>query len=359
MKKILIIKPSSLGDVIHTFPIVTALAKQIPGVTIDWVVRPEYADLVRAHPAVRKVLLFDRKGWALLGRLGKTLSEVFRLIRSFRSARYDAALDLQGLFRSGLMAYLSGAPLRMGFANAREHAPLFYNRKVAVTQERIHALDRYLLFLEALGLQKAEEAQYGLVVPAESESAIARRLAEEEILDGQPLIVLNPLTRWETKKWVPERFAALADQVADTFQAHVVAIGGPDDREETEKIQSKMRARLTDLAGRTSLLELAALLRQADLMVTCDSGPMHLAAAMKTPVVALFGPTDPLRTGPHGLGHRVIQAGLDCAPCLERTCPEHGRACMEAISVDRVFEAVHGLLAEKQRTKASRSVPRP
>jgi lipopolysaccharide heptosyltransferase I len=355
MQKVLIIKPSSLGDVIHTFPIVTAMAEQIPGVTIDWVVRPEYADLVSAHPVVREVLLFDRKKWSSFGRLFKTLLEVWHLGRSLRSERYDAALDLQGLFRSGLMTYVSGAPLRMGFANAREHAPLFYNRKISVPQERMHAIDRYLLFLNELGLQQ-REPQYGLLVPAASERKIARILEEEKIESGKPLVVLNPSTRWETKKWFVERFAALADRLADKLKACVIAVGGPSEREETPKIQSRMHSRLIDLAGRTSLLELAALLRRADLMVTCDSGPMHLAAAVETPVVALFGPTDPVRTGPFGPGHRVIQKGLECAGCLERTCPDNGRACMEAISVEEVFEAVSGLLSEKQRTDASRPV---
>jgi len=343
MKKFLILKPSSLGDVIHTFPVVSSIAGQVPDAVIDWVLRPEYAELVRAHPSVRKVFLFDRDRWSKWSRFLTTFSEGIDLIRSLRRERYDTVLDLQGLFRSAVIARLSGAEDRIGFANAREGAPFFYHRKVEVPDLSIHAMDRYGLMLKDLGIDPSLD-DAGLRIPAEVDASVEALLSGEAAKTGTPLVVLNPNTRWKTKKWLPERFAELADRLMQSFGAAVVLVGSPGDVHGVSGIESQVKGRVVNLAGRTSLLQLAALLKRADLMVTCDSGPMHLAAAMGTKVLALFGPTDPVRTGPYGEGHCVIQAGIPCVPCLKRDCPEETTACMAKIKVEEVFHAALPLL---------------
>jgi len=346
MKKFLILKPSSLGDVIHAFPVVSSIADQVPGAVIDWVVRPEYAELVRAHSAVHEIFLFERDRWSKWSRLLTTIPEGIGLIRSLRRERYDAVLDLQGLFRSALIAFLSGAGERIGFANAREGAPFFYHRKVEVPEESIHAVDRYGLVLKALKIDHPLD-DAGLRIPPEVDASLGELLSGEEGLSGAPLVVLNPNARWETKKWLPERFAELADRLIQSLGVAVVLVGSPGDVSGVAGIVSQVKGRVVNLAGRTSLLQLAALLKRADLMVTCDSGPMHLAAAMGTKVLALFGPTDPVRTGPYGPGHQVVRHELDCLSCLKRSCPLGTEACMEGITVDAVFEAAGSLLFEE------------
>lgn len=403
MKKFLIIKPSSLGDVIHTFPVVFSIAEHVPDTVIDWVVRPEYAEIVRAHPAVHAVFLFERERWSRWSRSLTTVPEVVGLIRSLRRERYDAVLDLQGLFRSALIAVLSGAGERIGFANAREGADFFYNHKVKVPSIQVHAIERYQLFLKALNLDalvKSTETpsplmgegrvrvkydnrsrhhtplpiipshqgrgnktyyesldleipklDYRLRIEAATERSLDDLLSAAGGRPASPLMVLNPNARWETKRWLPERFAALADRLIVELKAEVVFVGSAADKESVERIVSSMERKARNLAGRTSLLQLAALLKRADLMVTCDSGPMHLAAAMGTRVLALFGPTDPVRTGPYGPGHRVLRHELDCVPCLKRSCPPGSKACMEGIKVDAVFEAAVSLLAWKRQDR--------
>ncbi|NOY54249.1 MAG: lipopolysaccharide heptosyltransferase I [Deltaproteobacteria bacterium] len=345
MKKFLILKPSSLGDVIHAFPVVSSISAHVPGAVIDWVVRPEYAELVQAHPAVRRVFLFERNRWSKWSRSLRTASEAAGLVRSLRRERYDVALDLQGLFRSALIAFLSGAAERTGFANAREGAPFFYHRRVAVPEEAIHAVDRYGLVLKAIGID-GPLAGPGLRISPEVEALVGELLAAEGAKSGVPLVVLNPNARWETKKWLSERFAELADRLVQSLGAVVVLVGSPGDASGVAGIVSQVKGRVVNLAGRTSLLQLAALLKRADLMVTCDSGPMHLAAAMGTKVVALFGPTDPVRTGPYGEDHRVIRSGIPCSSCLKRDCPEGTTACMAEIQVDDVFRAAVSMLGD-------------
>ena len=343
MTKILVVKPSSLGDVIHAFPVVSALGRGLPGCRIDWVVRPEYAELVKAHPAVRKVWIFDRTAWGDPLRVGRTIPEIFYLFRAVRRQRYDTVLDLQGLFRSALVAWLSGAGRRVGFSNARELAPLFYTRKVRVQDPAIHAVDRYLLFLEEMGVHDPG-VRFGLTIPERARRDIRALLRQEGVGADRPTILLNPHARWPTKKWSAERWAALADRLVRERGAAVVVIGGPSEAAEGRRLEQTAGQMLHDFTGRTTLLQCAALMEEADLVVTCDSGPMHLAAAVGTPVLALFGPTDPARTGPYGPGHRVIRAGVECAPCLRRRCPREERICMTALSVDRVFEAASEML---------------
>ncbi len=344
MKKILIIKPSSFGDIIHALPVAGAMARQIPEVIIDWMVRPEYAELLENHPAIRKLFLFDRKRWADPLMFLKTVPEIVGLIRSLRREKYDVVFDLQGLFRSGVLAYLSGAKLRYGFDNAREFAPLFYNKKVRVETEQIHAIDRYMLFIKEMGLDP-DSLDYNLKIPSEIAGRMEQLLSEDGVHGGRPLIVLNPNARWETKRWIPDRFANLADRLVDTLDAEVVFIGGTSDADNIHSILTGVKGKVYNFSGRTTILQLAALLKRADLMVTCDSGPMHLASAVGTPVVALFGPTDPVRTGPYGRQHRILQNTKDCAPCFKRSCPDDRPSCMEAISVEAVSQEVHSLLS--------------
>ncbi|MEK6777655.1 MAG: lipopolysaccharide heptosyltransferase I [bacterium] len=345
MKKILIIKPSSRGDIMHALPVATAISRQVPGAVIDWVVRPEYAEILEAHPAIRRIFLFDRGKWSRLSRMLKTLPEMISLVRSLRRENYDEVLDLQGLFRSGLLSFLSGSSLRFGFENAREFSPVFYNRKVKVLKERIHALERYQLFLKEMGL-KMLDPDYGLKPSDDAFSFVENLLSKAGIRPDRPLIILNPNARWETKKWIAERWQELAKRLVTELQAEVIFAGGEAEASECDSLARGAGGLVHNLAGKTTLMQLAALLKKSSLLVTCDSGPMHLSVAVGTRVVALFGPTDPVRTGPYGSENRVLHKDMDCSPCLKRSCPERTHACMEAITVEEVFQEVKQMIVK-------------
>ena len=233
----------------------------------------------------------------------------------------------------------------MGFENAREMAPLFYHHKVKVDTEQIHAIERYQLFVRELGLESSE-LDYNIMIPEKIEGHLDQLLAEEGIQGGRPMVVLNPNARWETKRWFPDLFAELADKLVLELNLEVILIGSKSERNDVKNIEVLSQQGVHNLAGKTDLLELAALLKRAHLMITCDSSPMHLAVALGTPVVALFGPTDPVRTGPFGSEHRVVKKNRDCAPCLKRLCPDDVRLCMASISVDDVFHEVEPFLSE-------------
>lgn len=371
--RILIIKPSALGDVIHTLPLLKILRMRYPEARISWLLNREIQGLLEGHPDLDRIFPFNRQAWGEMGRLSRTLQEFSGLIRQVRQARFDLVLDVQGLFRSGLIAYLSGARCRLGFANARELSPLFYTLKAPVPPGEIHAVERYLSLLSPLGIEvKGAGGRCGphrldFTLPVSQ----ADRLYIRELLAGEtrkgsdsmvrdpgswigrppktghtsldfPLILMSPGARWESKRWPPERFAQLADRLIERDRATVALIGSPSEWPLAEEIRDQMREAPLLLAGQTSLKQLAALMEEASLLITNDSGPMHLAAAMGTPVVAIFGPTSPRRTGPYGSGHRILQKELPCVPCFKRRCREDHR-CLRSLEVGEVLEQIaHG-----------------
>ncbi|PIS36823.1 MAG: hypothetical protein COT35_09230, partial [Nitrospirae bacterium CG08_land_8_20_14_0_20_52_24] len=268
MKKILIIKPSSLGDIIHALPVATAIYRQLPGAVIDWVVRPEYAEILEGRPFIRRIFFFDRGKWVRSSRMLKTLPEMISLVRSLRRENYDEVLDLQGLFRSGLLSFLSGSSLRFGFENAREFSPLFYNRKVRVPNERIHAVDRYLLFLKEMGLE-IPDPDYGLKPSDDASGFVENLLSKAGTRADRPLIVLNPNARWESKKWIAERWQELAKRLVTELQAEVIFAGGEAEAMECGSLARGAGGPVHNLAGKTTILQLAVLLKKSSLLVTC------------------------------------------------------------------------------------------
>ena len=249
-----------------------------------------------------------------------------------------------------MISYLSGAPVRVGFKNGREGSVLFYTHKVDVPQHPIHAIDRYLLVAKSLGAVPRDPV-CTLAISQEDEEVVVALLKRQGLAPSREFIVLNPMARWWTKRWPIQRFAQLADLIQGTGTA-VVLMGGRDDVAEIKRMQSMMRTSAFSVAGETTLKQLAGLLRKARLLISNDSGPVHLAVAVGTPVVALFGPTSAVRTGPYGVGHRVLTGKVPCSPCFSRTC--HNTLpleCLRMVSPEQVLVA-----ARAQRSL--RMVPR-
>ncbi|MDP9131993.1 MAG: glycosyltransferase family 9 protein, partial [Nitrospirota bacterium] len=269
----------------------------------------------------------------LLGWLGR--------VPELRAARFDVVVDLQGLFRSGAMAWLTGCGRRIGFAGAREGSPLFYTRQVEVPDVPLHAVDRYLLVAEALGAKRPVEPLFEFVDRPVDHQAVETILTRAGVVPSLPWIAINASARWETKRWPPQHFAEAADQLSRAHTLPIVFIGGPAERQESQAVMALMRAKAVDLTGQTPVGLLPGLLRQAAVLVTNDSGPMHIAAAVGTPVVALFGPTDPIRTGPYGRGHLVLSHAVECSPCFSRDCSRVVRLeCLTGVRPEQVVRAV-------------------
>ena len=309
--KILVIKPSSLGDVVHVFPALEILRRHFPGFELDFVINPAFAEILDLSPfPVSKKILFRRKE---LGRI-KTFFPVFReLIREIRASRYDMVIDFQGLFRSGFLAWCARSGSSVGFASPREKcAALFYSRKISVDPAR-HAVERYADLADRL-------CGTDLGVPELTLPRVELPPELRELLPGR-FIVLVPGARWETKVFPPAFFAAAVNEARKTLPdlAAVVA-GAASDGPLAAAIAEKLPGTV-DLTGRTSLLQLTGVMQQASAVLTNDSGPMHVAALAGTRVFALFGPTLPERTGPYGSRHRIFRReDIACLGCLKRKC---------------------------------------
>jgi heptosyltransferase-1 len=309
--RILIIKPSSLGDVVHALPTVNLIRKKFPDARISWLINDSLASLLKKCPVIDEQIEFRRHAYTTFP----------ALLQRLRHGHFDCVVDLQGLLRSGIMARATGAPRRLGLSDAREGARWFYNE--IIPTPRAHAIDRYLRAASHLGCA-AGPIEFPLGIPPQ--------------IAAEGLIAVNPSARWNTKLWGDDKFAELVRRLPSK---RVVLTGSVTEREQIERIAQGCR----NLAGGTDLFELAELYRRCAVVVTNDSGPMHVAAAVNTPVVAIFGPTDPALTGPYGKQHVVLRSGIPCSPCLKPYCTHTPRMeCMTRVSVEQVLTAVHSFI---------------
>jgi lipopolysaccharide heptosyltransferase I len=348
--KILIVKMSAIGDVIHTLPALTALRRHYPHTRIDWLVEDTAADLLQGHAALSRVVVWRRKLFAELFGSGKLLRAArlfFRSVAALRRTRYDLIIDFQALLKSSLWICLAQGRRKVGFAKGMEHAEnshIFLNQRIPAPSMEIHALDRGLKLIEALGI---DPSRVIYEVPTDEKAAQAL-LEEKGLHPPQRLIAINPVAQWPTKLWEPRKFAEVAERLSNQGY-QVVFTGGREDGPIIDEIGRSNNVPMVRVDGRTTLKGLAALYRSCRAVVTTDTGPMHLAAAVGAPVVALFGPTAPWRTGPYGEGHAVVRARLSCSPCFRRFCRTDAyekMACMKRITVGEVVEAVNGVAAQ-------------
>jgi lipopolysaccharide heptosyltransferase I len=342
-QRILIIKPSSLGDIVHALPVLAGLRARWPGAHIAWLVGKTFAPLLEGHALLDELIVFDRKHYGRMLRSPRSLLDFHRFVRGLRERRFDLVVDLQGLFRSGYLAWRTGARRRVGFAEARELAPLFYTERVAGSRKEQHAVALNLGVARALDLP-VEPAVFPLGL-GEEELAGARRLvaaAAGRRLEAFTAVI--PGARWASKCWPAAQWAALVRGLDEAGLPGAVLLGGPDDREVAEQIVRSGGQPAADLVGRTSLRMLASVIACAQVVVCNDSGPMHIAAALGRPLVAVFGPTNPDRTGPYCGGARVVAKSLPCVPCYRRACPLGHHACMRELEAEAVLAHVRGLM---------------
>jgi lipopolysaccharide heptosyltransferase I len=352
--KILIIKTSSIGDVLHTMPAANALRRQWPNAHITWLVEEAAADLVINHPAINRTLVARRKSWVRdLKRLRlAALADLWRFIRQLRDTRYDMLIDFQALLKSSVWVAIAKSKRKIGFGRGMAHAEgswLFLNERVPAVSMDSHAVERELLLLDALGVPRTPP-EFRVPVTAADRDTAEHLLRESGVLGERPLFVLCPITLWPTKLWDNDKWAMAADRLIDAH-CNVAFAGSPGDQHAIDEICRGMLQKPARLDGQTSLMSLAAVFERATAAITTDTGPMHLAAAIGTPVIALFGPTAPWRTGPWGDSHTLLRVdGLQCSPCYKKQClttKYEKHACLQRLTVEDVVAAA---LAKAGRT---------
>src|SRR4030043_210588 len=330
-KKILVVKPSSLGDVVHSLPFLNALKERFPRAEIHWVIAKGFEDLLTGHPMVKRIWVINKDMWKKLSQIRSSFQEIRILLRELRKERYDIVIDLQGLLRSGVITRATGSPVRIGFEEAREGSRFFYTSKIEGGKD-IHAVDRYLKIAAFLGCDITEVCFPLPLYDKPSAFSLQPSACGLPLSDDYAVIV--PGARWKTKRWSPEKFGELAS----LLPIKTVIVGGRGDKSIAKEILSSSCSKSISLVGRTDLKSLIEIIRGARFIVSNDSGPMHIAAALGIPVFAIFGPTDPVRTGPYGRGHTVIREEVSCSPCFRRACND--MKCMESLSVEKVYEII-------------------
>jgi lipopolysaccharide heptosyltransferase I len=368
-RRILLIKLSALGDVLHTLPVLHKLRRRYPSARIDWLTTPTFAELLLHQPAISNVIEFARHEWSQPWRWSPYASSA-RLAARLKANRYDLVIDLHGQLRSALLTLATGSPVRIGFdrprperwkassrilpASARNHAWqgaregswLAYTHRIQLPTLDVHAVDRYLGIGAMLGFD-TEPADFSFVIPDAARARVEALLAGDRV--GAKRLVIAPASIWETKRWRISGFAEVARHFVRQGFA-VVLTGSPRERAACEAVASAA-AGVRNLAGETSLSELGALIQGSTMCLTNDSGPMHLAVALDRPVVSIFGPTDPIWVGPYRHPDAVLKANLSCSPCYLRLlsrCP-HNHACMEEISAAAVIERIEYLMARHDK----------
>lgn len=332
VQRVLVRAVNWIGDAVMTTPALAALRAAFPRAEITLLANPLVGQLLQGHPALDRIMLFDRKlqHRGLLGRL--------RLARQVAAERFDLAVILPNSFDSALIPWLARIPARIGKASDGRSLLLTQRFHEDSPAAERHEVQYYCELLRAFGIT-AEQSLPTLAVTVQEEQEAAKLLAGHGISAEQMVLGINAGASFgSAKRWYPERFAGVAQRLAASWGARVVLFGGPDEQELVAVIEREMAGNCLNLAGKTSVRQLMALIKRCNFFVTNDSGPMHIAAAFGVPLAAIFGPTDHSGTAPCSERAVIIRQDQPCAPCKLRVCPTDHR-CMTAITVDDV---VHG-----------------
>ena len=330
-QKILLIRLSSLGDIVLTTPAIRAVRAHFPDAYIAMLVAKQSAEILRENPHLDEIITFDRLA------KNKDTGEMLRIIRHLRERKFTMAIDFQRKFRTEMLMYFSGATERIGkgrFCTVRVHE-----------QGNKHATAHYFDMLHAAGIP-AEDQRLELFLSEFEQLDAAQRFDTAGVADGGLKVGLFPGAGWKLREWMPERFAAIGDRLVEHFNANVLIFGGPKEAELVQTVANLMNTQAIPFAGNLQVRELAACLEKCDLFLTNDTGPMHIAAAVGTPTVSLFGPGNHIRFQPLGTSHQTIRHAVPCSPCKQFTDKCKDNICMKGIGVDEVWESISRALAE-------------
>jgi len=336
--RILMVRLSSIGDLVHTLPVLSALRKQYPDAKIDWLVERKFRTVLEAVTGIDSLVEVDTFSWRERMFSPKTWTDIARAIGRLRENSYDVVLDLQGTIKSSVAARLAKGERRIGFARAdlkERPAALLYSEHVEVNGARPHVIDRQLRLLSAMDIDTTTRS-FALSVPDSIEAAAASAL---DSLGMNEFVLLNPGGAWVTKRWSPEKFGALATAIRTRHGIPSLVLWAPGEEALAQSIveHSDGACRLAPATGIVSLIPFA---KRARVLVSGDTGPMHLASAFDVPIVGIFGPTDPARNGPFGTRDEIVLEDVPCGPCYKHRCPGYDNVCMTRIDVEDVLGAV-------------------
>ena len=322
----------------RALPLANVVRRGFPAATLSWAIEPACLPLVENHPALDEVIVFNRRRW---------WKELWPFLQGIRARRFDLVLDLQRHFKSGIISRYSGAPVRLGFnrADAKEFNWVFNNHFLPAVGNTISKLEHYLKFAEYLSLNPYP-LEWNIPLTLEEERRVEHFLENVR----RPFAVLFLGSRWESKRWFPGQMAECAGMIRRRFGLDAVFLGDRQDESAAREAQELSEMDLINLTGQTSLREAAGIIARARVAIGPDTGLMHLAAAVGTPVVSLWGATSPARTGPHGFEDLVIQGKASCAPCYLKKC-SIGRICMQSIAVEEIAGKI-GLALSRPDAKA-------
>jgi lipopolysaccharide heptosyltransferase II len=334
-QRILIVLHGSIGDVTRALPLADLLRKKFPQAFLAWSIEPLCFPLLQQNPAIDEIIVFDRAhDWR----------KAHGFLARVRRGKFDLVLDLQRIFKSGFISWWSGSAMRIGFhrRDAKELNWIFNNRHIPACGDGIPKLEHYLKFADYLGIERCP-LEWDFHLTADERASVDRLLGQ----DSRAFAVLFVGTRWESKQWFPAQIAQCADRLQRRHGLDVVLLGAQDDLDLANEACALSGVRLINLVGRTSLREAIGIIQRARLAVGPDTGLMHIAAAVKTPVISLWGATRPERTGPHGFARLVIQGAAPCVPCGRRECTI-GRLCMRSITIEQIDGKIRQALEYKR-----------
>jgi lipopolysaccharide heptosyltransferase II len=336
-KNILLVLHGSIGDVARALPLANLIDRKFPNAKLTWAIEPPSLPLIEHHPAVDAVILFDRPRW---------WKQLVPFLRTIRASRFDLVLDLQRHLKSGMISRWSGAGHRLGFhrRDAKEFNWVFNNRHIPALGNGQSKLNHYLKFAEYLGIVP-EPVEWKLFLTEAEQVGVDRHL--EGVSGGFAALFVG--SRWESKNWFPSQMASCAELIQQRHGLGVILLGSKQDVTRAREVEISCRRSIVNLAGRTSLREAVGIIAKANVAVGPDTGLMHVAAAVGTPVVSLWGATNPARTGPYGFEEFVIQGKADCSPCYLRRCPI-GRVCMQSIEISEIMAKIESALSRSPRS---------
>ncbi len=344
-KRILIVKLSSIGDVVHALPVLKTLRKNYPGAYISWVVESKAREILEGNKDLDEIIVINTGKWRK--RLNRsTINEMISKIKVLRGKKFDLAIDIQGLIKSGVIAYLSGARVRIGFNRGDAREPLnrlFMTVEASPIGKDIHVIDKNLSLLGSLGLNSFSK-EFTIQTSPADEKYIDDFLRAKNIDPEKGFIAVNPGVGFKTKKWETRKYAELSDGIMDELNKKVILTWGPGEEGLVSEISNMMHHKPVTPPF-TTVKQAAVLLRRCKMFIGSDTGPLHITAALNIPTVAIFGPTDPIRNGPYGNNHTIIHKNLACSGCYKRRCKT--MECMKGITVEEVYKAVKEMMGDK------------
>jgi len=356
-EKILIIRLSAIGDVVRTLPALRALRNKYPTAYIAWVVEENAQDILQGHPDLNRLFIFKRKKWTKeifsIRKFLNTFKEVTAFFREIRNEHFDLVLDFHGILKSGVISFFSGVPLRAGFSRdySKECNYLFNNYHISLETDEINRIERNLKFIHFLGIvydDYGDDQKPIIPITDKDRHYIDNFFQEKDLNKHTPLIAIHPGTSKKTtyKRWDISYYATVADKLIERLDANILWTWGPGELETSEAVVDRMKHGSTIACKTENLRQLAEIFNRCNIFLGSDSGPMHIASFVKTPVVVIYGPTNPVVNAPYEKNpHIMLRKDMPCSPCRKRDCKSV--QCMTMVKPDEVFDAVKKLLNAK------------